>query len=171
MPGKHAPQSSKSFLLSLAAAAGGALAALGLVIGVVLVAVNSGGDKAPAAGNPVVSPSPSSAPSVSPTPTTVEQGIPVLPPARVSLAVLNGTPRAGLAKKFKDRAAKEGYPVLRIGNAKPTAKSTIFYRADARNEALQLQRTFGELTVLAEVPSDLASDVLLTVVLGADYPA
>lgn len=172
MPGKHAPPSSKSFLVSLASAVGGALAAIGLVVGVVVVAVNSGNSGKNAAGNPVVrrptTPSPTPA-APTPTPTTVEQGAPVLPKSRVTLAVLNGTPRTGLARSFRGRATEAGYPVVRVGNAAPHSKSTIYYRADARAEALEFQRVFRELTVVAEAPKSLSGDVLLTIVLGADY--
>jgi LytR cell envelope-related transcriptional attenuator len=172
MPGKHAPGSSKSFYLSVGASVGGALAALGLVLALVLVALNAGGDDkkagSPAVSTPPTTKSPSVKPtaSVSSTPAST-----VLPANRVTTAVLNGTKRTGLAGKFADQARKAGYPVLRTGNAPADfAKSTIYYRPDAQDEALAFQKRFPRFTVIAPLPPNYPSDVLLTNVLGADFP-
>lgn len=176
MPGKHAPASSKSFFLSLGAAVGGMLGALALVLALVLVALNAGGDNKRPVGSPAVSGSPTPTRTTSPSPTatattTASPAQTLLPPSRVSLSVLNGTQRTGLAARFKSDAQKAGYPVTRTGNApKPFAKSTIYYRPGAEEEALAFQKRFNQFTVIAALPAGYPSDVLLTVVLGADFP-
>src|SRR6266545_3567560 len=101
MPGKHAPDSSRSFVISLARALGAALGAVALMVIAVVVFLNRGDNKPE--GLPIVS-SPSShatssSPSPSPTPTPTPTSSPkVLPANQVKVEVLNGTTRTGLAK-------------------------------------------------------------------------
>lgn len=178
MPGKHAPTSSKSFYISLGASFAGALAALGLVLALVFIALNAGSSKGDKAGSPALSPPPTTAstPSKSPTVKTSSSATAapvasVLPPSRVSLAVLNGTKRNGLASGFADDARRAGYPVLYSRNAPSEhAKSTVYYRQDAQDEAIAFQRRFPRFTVIAPLPANYDRTPLLSVVLGADYP-
>jgi hypothetical protein len=177
MPGKHAPASSRSFLVSLATAIGGALAALGVVVGITLVALNAGSDnETEQNGGPAIqsstpaasSPTPTETATASPSPTETTAG--VTPAAQVTLRVLNGSGRPGQAAAMAARAKEAGYPEAKLGNTSRTAKSTIFYRADSKEEAEAFQQTFSEFTEIAPAPSSFASDVMLTIVIGLDYP-
>jgi hypothetical protein len=173
MPGKHAPTSSKTFYISLGASILGAVAALGVVLGLVFVALNAGGDDSKT-GSPAVTRPPSPAPTKSTVKATASSTAApvasVLPASRVSTAVLNGTKRNGLAGSFAADVRKAGYPVLRTTNApREHAKSTIYYRAEAQDEALAFQQRFPRFTVIAPLPANYPSDVLLTVVVGADF--
>ena len=70
-----------------------------------------------------------------------------------------------------DRAKAEGYPEPKVGNTPKVPTSTIYYRADSQAEAEALRARFPELSEIAPAPSSFATDVMLTVVLGEDYPA
>lgn len=177
--GKHAPASSKSFLISLGTAIAGALVALGIVVGIAVVALNAGNDDGTAAvptttptrSLPVSSPSRTATVSESPSPTESAPAT-AKAPSETTLRVLNGAGRAGLAAAFADRAKAEGYPQPIVDNAEdPATKSTIYYRADSEAEAEALRARFPELTEIAPAPAAFKTDVMLTVVLGQDYPA
>jgi hypothetical protein len=171
MPGKHAPESSASFVLSLSKAVGGALAAVA-VMAILVVALLTRGDAEPK-GSPAITGSPSSSPAASsPSPsasTPSPKPTPkVLAPSKVTVQVLNGTSRTGLAAQTAQEIEKEGYKLAGTGNAPRTDKSTIFYRKGRRAEALAFQRAFPDFTVLEEAPS--SQTPILKVVLGADWP-
>jgi hypothetical protein len=177
MPGKHAPDSPTSFYLSIARAVTGALAALALVVAIAMVAVNSRANDEPrAAGTPAAS-SPTELSSVeeSPTPEPSESepepsvAEPVRAPAKTSVDVLNGTPRAGLARSLADRIAGKDYKIATVGNAARAAKTTIFYRKDAKAEAEALLRAFPELKRIREASGSTPGSALLTVVIGDNY--
>jgi len=177
VPGRHAPVSSKSFLISLGTAVGGALVALAIVVGIAVVALNAGGDdgeavvlRTPPASTPATTvPTASSTPTATPTPSETVQ---ITPVSETTLRALNGTGRPGLARNMADRAAAEGYPDPKIGNTDDRpATSTIYYRADSQDEAEELRRRFPELTEIAPAPSAFDTDVMLTIVLGGDYSA
>lgn len=173
MPGKHAPASPRSFYLSFGRALGAALGAVALMVVAVLVLLNRGDDNKPTSLPIVSSPSPSvtaTSPgtSTSPTPSKTPS---VLPANRVTVEVLNGTTRTGLAADTKKKIEDEGYRVVAVGNQRPPiAKSTIFYRHGRRREALAFQQAFPDFTVVKE-SSALPEATLLRVVLGGDYPA
>lgn len=181
MPGRHAPASSKSFLISLGTAIGGALAALAVVVGIAVVVLNAGSDaEEPNAINTTPPPTTTTepTPTVTDTATPTETATPtptqtaeVTPVSETTLRVLNGTGRAGLAAGMADRAKAEGYPEAKVGNSQRTAKSTIYYRADSQDEAEELRRRFPELTEIAPAPASFQTDVMLTIVLGDDYPS
>jgi hypothetical protein len=172
MSGKHAPSSARTFYLSLGRSVGGALAAVGIMVALVLVVLNGGNDSR--AGSPAIdtstrsspSPTPSATNSPSPTPSAAPT---VLPPGRVTVAVLNGTSRGGLAQGTADRIKRAGYPVVTVGNnSAPEETSTIFYRPDAREEAVAFQQRFPEFTALKE--STRLGNAILRAVIGADFP-
>lgn len=180
MPGRHAPASSKSFLISLGTAIGGALAALAVVVGIAVVVLNAGSDaEEPNAVNTTPGATPTTtAPTETGSPTPTETATPtpsetaeITPVSETTLRVLNGTRRAGLAASWADRAKAEGYPEPKVGNSQPTAKSTIYYRADSQDEAEELRKRFPELTEIAPAPASFQTDVMLTIVLGDDYPS
>jgi hypothetical protein len=173
MPGKHAPASSRSFVLSLARALGAALGAVALIVVAIVVLLNRGDDKSGAL--PIVS-SPSRSPATSPSPTTSSPSPSptatrsVLPANRVNVEVLNGTTRNGLARDTANKIEDEGYKIVKVDNQRPPIpKSTIFYRPGRRAEALAFQEAFPEFTVVRESDS-LAAGTILRVVIGADYP-
>jgi hypothetical protein len=144
-----------------------------MVVAVIVLLSRGGGTDQ--AGSPAISPratvstkSPSPRPtatrtiSPSPTPST-------LAPAKVTVHVQNGTPRQGLAAQTAAKIRDEGYRVTTVNNAPADlAKSTIFYRKGARDEALVFQETFPEFTVLEEATG--TQSAMLRVVVGADYP-
>ncbi|MHB8512909.1 MAG: LytR C-terminal domain-containing protein [Actinomycetota bacterium] len=171
MPGKHAPATSKSFLISLGTAAGGALAALALVVGIALVVTHTG-TKTNALTTPPPTPSivhTHRASTVAPTrtPTSVAS----TSVADVKLRILNATTRKGLAASLATRAQNEGYPPALIGDY-PTKESIskIYYRAGSQQDALGFQQRFPEFTEVHLAPSTFKTDVNLTIIIGADYP-
>jgi hypothetical protein len=173
MPGKHAPDSSRSFVLSLARALGAALGAVALIVVAIVVLLNRGDDKSGAL--PIVS-SPSRTPATSPSPTTSSPSPSptatrsVLPANRVNVEVLNGTTRNGLARDTANKIEDEGYKIVKVDNQRPPIpKSTIYYRPGRRAEALAFQEAFPEFTVVRDSDS-LAAGTILRVVIGADYP-
>jgi LytR cell envelope-related transcriptional attenuator len=176
MPGKHAPDSPRSFYVSLGRALGAALGAVGLMVAAVLVLLSRGGGAgSEQAGSPVISPRASvststprstRSPTLSPSPTASPT---VLAPRQVTVHVQNGTSHQGLASKTADKIRAKGYKVTAVDNAPAhLAKSTIFYRPGREAEALAFQRAFPQFTVLKETTG--AQDAFLLVVLGGDYP-
>src|ERR687892_217408 len=150
MPGKHASASPRSFYLSLARALG----AVALMVIAVLVLVNRGDGKSDrslpiVASSPTRSTSPSptvSSPSPTPTPTRT-----VLPANRVTVDVLNGTSRTGLARDTAEKIEAEGYQIGEVATQRPPiAESTLYYRPGRRAEALAFREAFPEFTVLRE---------------------
>ncbi|HJR19218.1 MAG: LytR C-terminal domain-containing protein [Actinomycetota bacterium] len=170
MPGKHAPESPASFVLSLSRAVGGALAAVA-VMTILVVALLNRGSAEPQGGGPTIespnaSPTQSASPSASP---TVSPSPQPLAPSKVTVLVLNGTARTGLAKATAEDIERAGYKLMGTpANAAATAKSTIFYRKGRRAEALAFQASFPDFTVLKEAPA--SQETILRVVLGADWP-
>lgn len=169
MPGKHAPASPLSFYISVARAAAVGLAAIGIVVGIIVVAVRSG-EEPQAVRSPTPSPSPGSTQSPSPRATSTPTS-----KSDVTIVVLNGTPRAGLARGLATRLEDHGYTVLKTGNAPSTQRTTIYFNSGGRSAALQIRR--AELRFLdpdgvkpadPSTPADL--DALVTIVIGSDYP-
>ena len=172
MPGKHAPESPASFVLSLSRAVGGALAAVAVMTILVVALLNRGSADPQGRGPTIESPGASPTVSTSPTSTPTATASPTrkpLAPSKVTVQVLNGgTGRTGLAAAVAQDVERAGYKLAGVGNAASTAKSTIFYRKGRRAEALAFQASFPDFTVLKEAPSSQAS--ILRVVLGADWP-
>ena len=186
MPGKHAPKSSRSFLSSLARAIAGALAAVGLVVLIVLIAITSrGDDPGSLAGSPsprsslTRSPSPSATqsstqsstlgPSPSPSDTVSEAPEPPIPKDKLRVEVLNGNGREGAAGEVADRLLDAGYTRVTTGNANIVPRTTIYYRGALRREAQRLLREFPELKRIREATSSTPGSARLTVVLGTDH--
>jgi hypothetical protein len=168
MPGKHAPDSPRSFYVSLARAGGAALGALALMIIAVVILVSRGNGTSPN-GLPVVSgPTSSTLRSPSPHASTGSPTPRALAPNQVTLDVRNGTKRNGLGRTASKAFENEGYNVIKVGNITASAKSTILYQPGHRNEALAFQQTFPQFTVLKESRS--TGGAILRIVIGADYP-
>jgi len=176
MSGKHAPDSPRSYYVSLARALGAALGAVALMVIAVVVLLSRGGGTDQAT-SPAISPRPgASTKSPSPRPTTTGTTSPTptatastLAPANVTVHVQNGTSRSRLAAQTATKIRDKGYQVTTVNNAGASfSKSTIFYRKGAKDEALAFQETFPEFTVLKEATG--TQSAMLRVVVGADYP-
>lgn len=170
MPGKHAPESSASFLISLSRAVGGALAAVAIMTILVVALLNRGNadESGPTVSLPTSTPTRSTSPSPTPTTASPTPAPKVLAPSKVTVQVLNGTNHTGLAARTASDIQKLGYKLAGTGNAAPTQKSTIFYRKGRRAEALAFQQSFPDFTVLKEATTSQPG--ILKVVLGADWP-
>lgn len=170
MPGKHAPESSASFILSLSRAVGGALAAVAVMTILVVALLNRGSAEpqgSPTVESPTASPSRTATPTPTPTATASPTKAP-LAPSKVTVQVLNGTSRTGLAAATAQDIERAGYKLAGTGNSTRLDKSTIFYRKGRKAEALAFQASFPDFTVLKEAPS--SQTAILRVVLGADWP-
>ena len=169
MPGKHAPESPRSFYLSVARAVGGALVVLA-VVAVIAVAATGSGKKPNARTStppptatvqPTISSSPS--PSVTPTPTSTSL-------AGITVIVLNGTQRPGLATALDTKLRSDGYTVKSFGNQSThQTLTTIYYHAGFKAAAEALLASHPELKRVAPAPA--GQTVTLTVVIGDDYKA
>ena len=171
MPGKHAPESPATFILSLSRAVGGALAAVAVMTILVVALLNRGSAEPQGQGPTITSPSASPTRTASPTPTPTVTATPTrdpLRPSRVTVQVLNGTARTRLAAATAQDIERAGYRLAGVGNTARTAKSTIFYREGRRAEALAFQASFPDFTVLREATGSQPG--ILRVVLGADWP-
>jgi len=173
MPGKHAPKSPRSYYLSLGRAAAGVAGAIALVVVLAVVAFGNRGTKTaapPPSSSPSATPSVSSPPLDSSTPTPTPTPT-VRAPSTITVSILNGTSRGGLASRTRPQIAAAGYKVIRVGNASNAAKSTIFYAPGYAAEASALQRRFPAFTVIKPADSSVPGGVNLTLVLGSDYPS
>jgi hypothetical protein len=172
MPGKHAPSSPVSFYFSLARAAGGVVGAIVLVVVLTVVAFGGRSDRTPKA--PVATgtaPARTPSPSPVPTPSVVPSPTPgIRTPSQTTLAVLNGSGRTGLARRTANQAEAAGYEVKKVDNAQSTKISTIYYQPAFEAEARALQKRFPGFTQVKPATSSVPSDVMLTMVIGADYP-
>lgn len=167
MPGKHAPESPASFYLSVARAVGGALVVLGIVAVIAIAATGSG--KKPNAQVSTPPPTASTHPSVTPTPTLTPTAT-TTSLASITVDVLNGTQRAGLATALANKLKAAGYTVKTIGNQTTHQTSTtIYYRSGSKAAADALLAAHPELKRVSPAPASQTET--LTVVIGDDYKA
>lgn len=90
--------------------------------------------------------------------------------------MLNGTTRQGLARKVAATLRAAGYRIVRADNGPATDATSILYRDAAGPDAEQLRRaqfSFLDPSVVVRGSSGsaAATDALVTVVIGSDYPA
>ncbi|MEV8212559.1 LytR C-terminal domain-containing protein [Leifsonia sp. NPDC077715] len=115
------------------------------------------------------SPSRTSA-SATPTPTPTPTIVPTVDPS-LSVNVLNGTTREGLAGQVGDKLTAAGWKVGATANAdKSDLASTIVYYGDPKNQAAALgvaQSLPGATIQQSTAFSDTGADI--TVVIGANY--
>ena len=175
MPGKHAPESPTSFILSVGRAAAGAVVVLG-VVAVIAVAA-TGSNKKPTAKSstppvtvtrtthpPTVAPS---TPAATSTPTTTASAAP-----KVTVNVLNGTARNGIARALATKLTSEGYLVKTIAtDPKHQTVTTIYYRPGDKAAADALLAAHPELGKVAPALASTPTNAMLTVILGDDYKA
>lgn len=101
--------------------------------------------------------------------TTQRPGAPTLPaPSAVRLMVLNGTPRAGLAKTVADQLAAQGFVVTGQGNAPKALAggSTVVFGAGGQPAATLVSRWVQGSHVAGSSKAARGSVLL---VLGGDY--
>lgn len=110
--------------------------------------------------------SPTASPSVSTSPSTSRKP---RPKSQVTVLVLNGTTRQGLAALVNERLKSDGYKGKTPANYSPKVDTTIiYYQSDSLPEAQRLQRQRFQGSVLKPAPATLSSDIDLEVILGAD---
>jgi LytR cell envelope-related transcriptional attenuator len=109
---------------------------------------------------------PTSSPSVSPTPSKLRKA---RPKGQVTLKVLNGTSRSGEAASVTEVLKSDGYKTVTPGNYTQKIQTTIiYYQPDFLPEAQRLQRQRFAGSELKPAPATLSSDLDLEVVIGAD---
>lgn len=87
----------------------------------------------------------------------------------ITVEVLNGTSRSGLANSVAEKLKEEGYNVTKIGNYKTTTNiaTSILNRTDDEDMAKEIKDFLKVGKVKTEKESDSKVDV--TVILGSDY--
>lgn len=89
----------------------------------------------------------------------------------VSITVLNGTTRSGLANAVGDTLEQDGWPVgSRTNTAEPDVETSTIYYSTAENEGAARGVALA-LGITDVVLSDAFPGAAVTVVLGADYEA
>jgi hypothetical protein len=179
VPGKHAPDSPRSFYLSLARAGTGALAALGLVVAIVVVAVTSRGTDAgtpQARTTPTTARSPAESLEPSPdssTPEPTPEARALRKKTRISVDVLNATDIAGLAGTTAERIEERGYRQVESDDAaeKPQARTAIYFAKGFEREAKRLLGEFPEFGTVRKGDRPNPGDAQLVVLIGEDYEA
>ena len=147
------------------------MAAVAVMTILVVALLNRGSAEPQGQGPTIESPTatPTRTATATPTPTvSVTPAKRPLAPSKVTVQVLNGTSRTGLAAATAQDIERAGYKLGGVGNTARTAKSTIFYREGRRAEALAFQASFPDFTVLREAAG--SQTAILRVVLGADWP-
>ena len=144
-----------------------------VVLGVVVLKkafpVNASQDVVTARPKVHVSPSPSVSPtpsrsSPSPTPSASPQI------TGVTVKVLNGTSKVGLATSTTQTLQSAGYKVQLPGDQRPSIAATIvYYKAAFKNAATYLQQHYFPRAQLKVAPTSLSSTADVTVILGSDF--
>lgn len=153
--GRHAAADG-SFRRSAGSAAlrGGALLALALILGIVLLNAADDND----AFSPVTaggSQQPAESETTLPAETTTTTTQPLRPPAEVKVLAANGTATRGLAGQYKDRLSAAGYNALAPTDAskKPVAKSVVYFTAGYEGEAKAVADLL-EIATTAPMPQE-----------------
>jgi LytR cell envelope-related transcriptional attenuator len=173
MPGKHAPDSPRSFYVSVGKALGAALGSVGLIVVAVVLLLGRGDDTKQTGSPAIQGSSPAATRSPSPTPSasspTPKPSPSILPKGQTIVDVFNGTTRQGEARAFGKKLVEAGYRFGHVGNASSKfAKSTLYYLPGRRAEALAFQEEFPEFTVLRELR--FTGGATLRAIIGSDYP-
>jgi maltose-binding protein MalE len=176
VPGKHAPESPASFILSVGRAAAGALVVLG-VVAVIAVAA-TGSNKKPTTQSstpratistraPTSSPSSTLSTTSTPTATATASTAP-----KITVNVLNGTTRNGLAGALATKLRAAGYAVKTVATEpKHQTVTTIYYQPGQKAAADALLAAHPELGKVAAAISTTPTNANLTIILGDDYKA
>ena len=105
-----------------------------------------------------------------PTPTPTPTIVPTVDPS-LSVTVLNGTTRGGLAKTAGDKLTAAGWKVRALGNADTSnVAQTVVYYSDPKNKAaaLGVAQSLPGATI-QETQTYAASGADITVVVGANF--
>jgi hypothetical protein len=154
----------------IAAIVGAAVAGLALVV--LLATTLLGGDDAPPANTtPVASPEPRTTRTTTTpggrSPAAFDRGA-------ISVAVLNGTTTAGLARSVADRVSGAGFDEGQVTNAADQARpsTVVEYDAGQRRAALEVARVVkagnGAVQPMSEGTRVLAGGAQVVVTVGAD---
>jgi hypothetical protein len=173
LTGRHEPETTGSFYLSLATAAlRGALVVGAVVLGIFVLS-----RAFPTSETPVTPETPTGeAPAEGEQPTEGEMVSPPAeqetekppPPEDVVLQVLNGTDVDGLAAGAAEDLEAAGYQIDTIDNANQSYPvTTLFHHPRSEAAAVALQQEFFPDSRLEKGARDLEVDV--SVILGADY--
>jgi hypothetical protein len=113
---------------------------------------------------------PTTAPSTLPATTTPTATASTAP--KVTVNVLNGTTRTGIARALATKLSGEGYAVKTVATEpKHQAVTTIYYRPGQKAAADALLAAHPELGKVAAAISTTPTNAMLTVILGDDYKA
>jgi hypothetical protein len=157
-----------------------AVAAVALVLIVILIASHLGGSsKSPASTEAVTTPLTTSSGATAPThhhhTTTTPTTAATVPRAGVSVAVLNGTATAGLARQVSTQVVQAGFKAGPTANAatQQVAQTQVAYSSGQRNAAAEVAKTLG-VSSAEVVPIDAATRALapaadVVVIVGADH--
>lgn len=178
MSGKHAPSSGWSFYASLTRAVVVGAIALGLIVAIVMVTLGSDAGKSAKPPEPPVSTiTPTSTGSVIPTDEpTVESPSPEPSPSetgptgfKLSVSVLNGTDRSGLAARIRAKLVDEGYRRATSGNTGSVVSTKIYYRGDASRDAAEaIVKLIPELGEPIQAEADTPKGSVV-IILGSDF--
>jgi hypothetical protein len=169
LAGRHEPPIQRTLLRvatsTLRALILGALVILGVIGLTKLFPQNASLGITGAGPSSTVTTTPSPGPSGSPTPTATRK-------ARVkgvTVLVLNGTTRKGLAAEVSRTLENAGYKAKVPGNARSTRRTTVYYRGDSLPEAQLIVRKYFPDALLRRAPASVPDDVRVQIVLGADF--
>jgi len=91
---------------------------------------------------------------------------------KVTVNVLNGTTRTGIARALATKLSGEGYAVKTVAtDPKHQVATTIYYRPGAKAAAEALLAAHPELGKVAVALTSTPTNAMLTVILGDDYKA
>jgi LytR cell envelope-related transcriptional attenuator len=113
----------------------------------------------------------SPSPSVSPTPSRPSPTPSISPQITgVTVKVLNGTSKVGLATSTTQTLQSAGYKVQLPGDQRPAIAATIvYYKSAFKNAATYLQQHYFPRAQLKVAPTSLSSTADVTVILGSDF--
>ena len=170
MAGKHEPPNRSSFYRHLATST---LKALILVAAAVLGVVGLSRAFPDAQEN--LAPQPSESQSASPTspPRSTTSPSPSRKPRvkGISIQVLNGSSTTGLAAATSETLQTAGYDVKTPGNSDAVETTIIYYRKANRIDAEFMKERYFSTAQLKPATADVPAEVMIQVVLGADYAA
>jgi hypothetical protein len=171
LPGKHESGGRRAFYLSMATSTLRGLILVALVVlgflGLTkLFPQNTSLGVTPGSSSISTPHAPGVSPSVSTSPTKSRKA---RPKGHVTVLVLNGTSKTGLAAVVRERLQGDGYKTKTPSNYSQKIQTTIiFYQSGFLPEAQRLLRQRFAGSELKPAPASIPSDVDLEVILGAD---
>ena len=154
---------------SFSAARGAALVAAAVIIGIVLLQVIDDGNDGPVGDGATTTTTTvaTSTPSDTTGGTTATTKAVATPPAEVSVLVLNGSGRAGVASTLTNELKAQGYKTLPPSNAPTQAGTDVDYKPGKVAECTTLAQSVPKAKVKAmPTPPPAVSDADCIVVIG-----